>query len=705
MASGLPSMATTVTVSIDDVRSVAGVMATCIVLTMLVWWCSTRCSGGRRGSEAEKHFRPLRAPAPQRPAGFSRGDAFVLDRARRAGVLPPEGSNSVRQNGHAEAALLRSIGSVEAPLHVAAANDLRPKHAATRTVRRAPAQHVCDGWSQPRHLETLASEHAGYVSAWDVWPPREALLDSPFGWRSAYCEERVSYDERGGGSVVLDMHGRPSLPLRPLVNEPTWQSRQSYAACAPSPLREHQGSMAAGEADSTYYSLDLSPLAPSAPWEATAPRATPPSGAGALLPRGVHMVQYAGGAAAETPPTCDDREMGRLAPSSSQHGRSRASVPSRASRLPVPSRARAHTASPETDEASAGFESRPRLSRSPPRVAMSSGEDESDHVQAPSAKSAANGHGAPVAPEPPVPELTADAGLWPLINEGLASVRAPFCSLRPSQGGTTAAAGAGATGTAGTVTGIASASPLASPRLGPADSAGGRAGLGAAHRHSLPPAFTPATSRVPPSMSNGGGGSGGGSGGGGSGGGGGGTRGGAGIGRYHCSGGGGSGTSSGGGGSSTCGRKRAVADVSNGSSHLGANGRGCGCGCTPSPRAEGAAMVSMADWHKVIRLQSGAPVLYDGMRGTVRRANPVRQTYAVHLLDEQRTVDVPFGSDALWADVGGGEPVCCSSGRAGASGGARSSGSGGSSTSKGMRSAANPCSSDCFSSAKLMHMM
>jgi hypothetical protein len=29
------------------------------------------------------------------------------------------------------------------------------------------------------------------------------------------------------------------------------------------------------------------------------------------------------------------------------------------------------------------------------------------------------------------------------------------------------------------------------------------------------------------------------------------------------------------------------------------------------------------------------------------------------LLDEQRTVDVPYGSDALWADIG--EPALCSS--------------------------------------------
>ena len=70
-------------------------------------------------------------------------------------------------------------------------------------------------------------------------------------------------------------------------------------------------------------------------------------------------------------------------------------------------------------------------------------------------------------------------------------------------------------------------------------------------------------------------------------------------------------------------------------------------------------MVSMAEWHKVIKLQAGAPVLFDGVRGVVRRANPVRATYAIHLPSEQRTVDVPFGSEALWADVGGGEPVCC----------------------------------------------
>ena len=60
---------------------------------------------------------------------------------------------------------------------------------------------------------------------------------------------------------------------------------------------------------------------------------------------------------------------------------------------------------------------------------------------------------------------------------------------------------------------------------------------------------------------------------------------------------------------------------------------------------------SMADWHKMIRLQPGAPVLYQGLRGIVRRSNPVRESYAIHLPDEQRTVDVPFGDADLRADV------------------------------------------------------
>ena len=35
----------------------------------------------------------------------------------------------------------------------------------------------------------------------------------------------------------------------------------------------------------------------------------------------------------------------------------------------------------------------------------------------------------------------------------------------------------------------------------------------------------------------------------------------------------------------------------------------------------------------------------------VRRANPVRESYAIHLVEEQRTVDVPFCAAELRADV------------------------------------------------------
>ena len=67
----------------------------------------------------------------------------------------------------------------------------------------------------------------------------------------------------------------------------------------------------------------------------------------------------------------------------------------------------------------------------------------------------------------------------------------------------------------------------------------------------------------------------------------------------------------------------------------------------------GSGSLSMAQWHHAIKLQPGAPVHLDGQRGVVRRANALRETYAVHLLDEQRTVEVPFDSEALCADVGG----------------------------------------------------
>ena len=61
--------------------------------------------------------------------------------------------------------------------------------------------------------------------------------------------------------------------------------------------------------------------------------------------------------------------------------------------------------------------------------------------------------------------------------------------------------------------------------------------------------------------------------------------------------------------------------------------------------------VPMSDWHRVIRLQPGAPVIMSGAYGTVRRVNCVRETYAVHLTKPQRIIDVPFGSPELCADL------------------------------------------------------
>ena len=90
----------------------------------------------------------------------------------------------------------------------------------------------------------------------------------------------------------------------------------------------------------------------------------------------------------------------------------------------------------------------------------------------------------------------------------------------------------------------------------------------------------------------------------------------------------------------------------------------------------------------------------------MRRANPIRETYAVHLLDEQRTVDVPYGSDALWADIG--EPAFCSStGHASAKSTSGTCSSGGSASRGACSVPANNdnTASDCFSSVKLMHMV
>jgi len=342
-------------------------------------------------------------------------------------------------------------------------------------------------------------------------------------------------------------------------------------------------------------------------------------------------------------------------------------------------------------------------------------------------------------------ESAGDAGLWPLINEGLASVRAPFGSLRPLQGGAQGSASA-----------APSAAPLRSPAVTPATGTRGTrvADEGGHQRcHQAPSWASSSETRGTRGLSNGGGSSGGGGGIG--------TRGGGG-GRYPCS-----------CGNGSCGRRRAAADVTNAKAHHVSHGSACGGGTS---------LLRMAEWHRLMRLQpgaplyegasssmqvlltaplpfhrcaslrgrvvqhasaphgappfpqvrlsstrarrpackcssrrpslsTGAPVLYEGARGIVRRANPIRETYAVHLLDEQRTVDVPYGSDALWADIG--EPALCSSaGHASAKSTSGTCSSGGS-ASRGACSVL-ACSvpanndntaSDCFSSVKLMHMV
>ena len=152
----------TITIAFDDEimivsKEMVSVLAACVMLTMILWWLST-CFGG----EADKQLmRPLHAPLPRRPAGFSRGDAFVLDRARHAGVLPEVDASSAAL----EAALLRSVGSLEIP------------------TRRA-----------------TTSGHAGYLSARDARLPRDTLLGSSCGWGRAH-ERSV-----GGGVAFWDPH-------------------------------------------------------------------------------------------------------------------------------------------------------------------------------------------------------------------------------------------------------------------------------------------------------------------------------------------------------------------------------------------------------------------------------------------------------------------------------------------------------------------
>ena len=177
----------TITIAFDDERMIVSkemvsVLAACVMLTMILWWLSTKaCFGG----EADKQLiRPLHAPLPRRPAGFSRGDAFVLDRARHAGVLPEVDASSAAL----EAALLRSVGSLEIP------------------TRRA-----------------TTSGHAGYLSARDARLPRDTLLGSSCGWGGAY-ERSV------GGGVAWD----PSV-YSPAVYSPAATEASVYYSLDLSP--------------------------------------------------------------------------------------------------------------------------------------------------------------------------------------------------------------------------------------------------------------------------------------------------------------------------------------------------------------------------------------------------------------------------------------------------------------------------------------
>jgi len=177
-------------------------------------------------------------------------------------------------------------------------------------------------------------------------------------------------------------------------------------------------------------------------------------------------------------------------------------------------------------------------------------------------------------------ESAGDAGLWPLINEGLASVRAPFCSLRPLQGGAQGSASA-----------APSAAPLRSPAVTPATGTRGTrvADEGGHQRcHQAPSWASSSETRGTRGLSNGGGSSGGGGGIG--------TRGGGG-GRYPCS-----------CGNGSCGRRRAAADVTNAKAHHVSHGSACGGGTS---------LLRMAEWHRLMRLQPGAP-LYEGASSSMQ---------------------------------------------------------------------------------------
>ena len=180
----------TITIAFDDERMIVSkemvsVLAACVMLTMILWWLWTQCFGG----EADKQLiRPLHAPLPRRPAGFSRGDAFVLDRARHAGVLPEVDASSAAL----EAALLRSVGSLEIP------------------TRRA-----------------TTSGHAGYLSALDARLPRDTLLGTALG---SSCGWSGAYERSVGGSMAWD----PSV-YSPAVYSPAATEASVYYSLDLSP--------------------------------------------------------------------------------------------------------------------------------------------------------------------------------------------------------------------------------------------------------------------------------------------------------------------------------------------------------------------------------------------------------------------------------------------------------------------------------------
>ena len=563
------------------------VLAVCLLLTATCWWLITHYFGGmREGIEAEgRRMRSPRVPTPRRPTGSSRGDAYVLERARHAGALPDEEDTDTQM----EARLLRLMASPGSEYLCSRHHDGLYSGGSSvdraRCMRRdceSPASSVASPWVlNPSGLKTTSlsglDEVLGgiadefdiqrYGASWELRKPRDMRVhtsrslsgeDSDAAYvDSAHRTKQPCSSGDGQRQISADDTSRDRLRnelMRPSASMP---SRQRIVP--PGPLLR---------------------------------RATDSQG-GTQQQRACSPLRRTGAAAA------------------AEHSRSVA-----------PQRVRPSAATLSTANAPphAAFQCRPLLYRSPLRMPTSNGKGtEKACCAADNRQSAAQVN-------------------WSSVERGLSSVKADFSSLLP---------------TSDLVSVPASCEPACSS---------------APARQPQTLAFTPARSAAPRQPDPGSGA----------------QR----SGAYRSNG------NSGAGGAI---RKSAMGTPATETRRPASGECETSQAESGSARQKFASMVSMAEWHKVIKLQAGAPVLFNGLRGVVKRANPIRETYAVHFPSEQRTLDVPYGSEGLWADVSSGEPTYCT---AAAQAQERAT-----SATESTPKVSPKITAECFSSARLMEMM